>query len=311
MQFNDLLRSENIDPKRSENIDPKEVIVFRHRPKERKLREVLPWLVEENPAVFNAYQQTQNPRVEKAMMRAKYVASFIGHEAGKAVFVGLYKNKNEGSKILSYRQLLKIPAHKELVTKYGLRSENRPKIKWFNLVLLRSFCSGWKGKLIVRWPGKEVSWWRWADRNEFLIHAITEDSIFVPKISDWKQLTLSWNKLHVLPKRWREELSRWRGIYFILDETDGKGYVGSAYGKENLYGRWCSYAKSGHGGNKKLKGRNPEKFRFSILQIVPHDMEKKEVIAIEETWKDRLHTCEFGLNDRHLGGKKEKFNNLK
>lgn len=62
MQFNDLLRAEDTDPKT--------VMVFRHRPKETKLRKVLPSLVDENHKLFNAYQQTQGPIVEKAMLRA-------------------------------------------------------------------------------------------------------------------------------------------------------------------------------------------------------------------------------------------------
>jgi hypothetical protein len=36
------------------------------------------------------YQQTQSEEVERAMLEAKFVASFIGHEPGKALFVGLY-----------------------------------------------------------------------------------------------------------------------------------------------------------------------------------------------------------------------------
>ena len=288
MQLNDLLSREHIDPK--------DVIVFRHRPKEHKLREVLPWLVDENPEVFNAYQQTQGPKVEKAMLRAKYVASFIGHEAGKALFVGLYKVN--GHRTLSFDQYWKEPTLVELKTKYGLvgMTDKHSKSLWFDLVLL-PFRKEWKGKLIVYWPGKEVSWWRWVDRNEFQIHAIAEESIFDRKMPEWNQLTLSWNELGVLPKKWRDELSRWRGIYFILDESDGKGYVGAAWGAENLLGRWLKYAKSGHGGNKKLKGRDPEHFRFSILQILPHDMKENDVQFIEKTWKDRLHTREFGMND--------------
>ena len=45
-----------------------------------------------NSKLYNAYQQTQGKVVEKAMKKAEYVASFIGHEPGKALFVGLYKN---------------------------------------------------------------------------------------------------------------------------------------------------------------------------------------------------------------------------
>jgi hypothetical protein len=113
----------------------------------------------------------------------------------------------------------------------------------------------------------------------------------------WDRLVLSWSELSYLPTRWREELARWRGVYFILDEKDGKGYIGAAYGADNLYQRWSNYAKSGHGGNKKLKGRDPNRFRFSVLQLLHHDMDEKEVQNIESNWKIRLHTGEFGLND--------------
>ena len=55
------------------DIDPKVVLVLRHRPREPRLREVLPRLAAEKPQIYNAYQQTQTPNVEKAMTRAEYV----------------------------------------------------------------------------------------------------------------------------------------------------------------------------------------------------------------------------------------------
>ena len=93
-------------------------------------------------------------------------------------------------------------------------------------------------------------------------------------------------------------LSEWRAIYFIFDTMDGKGYVGSAYGAENLLGRWLGYAARGHGGNVLLRQRDPSHFRFSILQRVSPDMDAGDVIRLEATWKERLHTrAPFGLND--------------
>ena len=86
--------------------------------------------------------------------------------------------------------------------------------------------------------------------------------------------------------------------YLIYDTSDRMGYVGSAYGKGNLLGRWENYGASGHGGNKLLLERQHENFRFTILQRVSPDMETDEVIRIENTWKQRLHTRHpFGLND--------------
>jgi hypothetical protein len=89
MSFNDLLAKGNIDPSG--------VLVLRHTPWEPKLRKVLPRLAADQSDVFNAYQSTQDTKVEAEMLRAKHVASFIGLEKRKgstehaAVFVGLYK----------------------------------------------------------------------------------------------------------------------------------------------------------------------------------------------------------------------------
>ena len=287
MQFNDLLKSADIDPK--------EVLILRHRPKEPGLRKVLPWLANERPDVFNAYQQTQSPKAEKAMTRAKYVASFIGNAPGKALFIGLYKKGK--SKPLTREQFWKVPAYIEL-KKFGMlgMSGERAMTLWFDLAPL-DFRSDWKGKLIVTWPGIERSWCRWAANNQLRICSIVEDSILDREMPHWTQITVSWTELGVLPKKWRDALRQWRGIYFILDVSDGKGYVGAAYGDENLLGRWQNYAKSGHGGNKRLRERKAENLRFSILQRVSPDMESGEVQSLEASWKDRLHTRTFGLND--------------
>ena len=96
----------------------------------------------------------------------------------------------------------------------------------------------------------------------------------------------------------RRVLTQWRGIYYIFDISDRKGYVGSAYGEENLYGRWLNYTARGHGGNRLLRQRDPQNFQFSILQRVSPDMDARDLIQIENSWKERLHTREpYGLND--------------
>ena len=74
---------------------------------------------------------------------------------------------------------------------------------------------------------------------------------------EWDEIAFPWEELGVLPTRWKSALSQWRGIYYIFDGSDGKGYVGSAYGRSNLLGRWQAYAASGHGGStlRGLAGR--------------------------------------------------------
>jgi hypothetical protein len=113
---------------------------------------------------------------------------------------------------------------------------------------------------------------------------------------DWHEIILSWAELQSLPSSWSAALAQWRGVYLIYDTSRRAGYVGSAYGTDNIEGRWRNYARSGHGGNVELRKSRPEDLRFSILQRTSPDLDPDAVIALESSWKNRLHTREFGLN---------------
>lgn len=291
MNLNDLFQKMGIDPE--------QVIVLRHRPTEPKFNKVLPWLAAEKPDVFNAYQQTQGEKLEKALKSAAYVASFIGHEPGKALFVGLYAIGK--TKPLTFEKYWQVPAYIEM-KKLGMRGfteeNDRTSCLWFDLKLNDNFYPQWKGKLIIGWPAPERSWWRRAHKNDFPILTLLEDSALVSAMPAWDDLVLRWDDLRILPKHWQAALSQWRGIYYIFDSSDGKGYVGSAYGDKNILGRWLNYSASGHGGNALLRKRDPQHFQFSILERVSPDMEANDVIQREVGWKSRLHThSPFGLND--------------
>ncbi|HEX8920881.1 MAG TPA: GIY-YIG nuclease family protein [Pyrinomonadaceae bacterium] len=293
MNLNDLLRGKGIDPQ--------QVLVLRHRPHEPELNKVFPWLAAERPDMFNAYQQAQRENVERVMHMMTgtgYLASFIGREPGKALFVGLYSIK--GSSSITRKQYWKIPSNIELKT-FGMKGfteeDPRSSCLWFELSLT-DFYAHWKGKLIVGWPGLELSWWRRAHRNKFPVLAILEDSALETAMPSWDKIVLEWEQLRILPTRWKSALLQWRGIYYIFDISDGKGYVGSAYGESNLLGRWQNYAARGHGGNSLLRRRDPRNFRFTILQRVSPDMDARDVIRLEVSWKQRLHTrVPYGLND--------------
>jgi hypothetical protein len=283
-----------------ENIDPQHVLVLRHRPLEPELNKVLPWLAAERPDVFNACQQSQTKQVEGEMTRAAYVAAFIGHEPGKALFVGLYSV--EGWKPITPKEYWQIPANVELRSfgHEGFTEESsRSSILWFDLALT-DFYAHWKGKLIVGWPRLDKNWHRWAykPKNEMPVLTILEESALDTAMPEWDAIDFTWDELGVLPKRLKSKLSEWRGIYYIFDTSDGKGYVGSAYGEDNLLGRWLSYAAGGYKGVHLLRQRDPRNFRFAILQRVSPDEKPDDVIRLESSWKQRLHTRQpYGLND--------------
>lgn len=102
--------------------------------------------------------------------------------------------------------------------------------------------------------------------------------------------------------KWKISLSAIAGIYLIVDRVTGLQYVGSAYGKEGIWGRWKQYANSGHGGNalleELLKKDNNYKlnFQFSIMQTLPKNLNKDEVIGYESFYKHKLGSRAFGLN---------------
>lgn len=154
----------------------------------------------------------------------------------------------------------------------------------------------WWGRPIYKSPPPDRSWYRWADRNTLEIDATCERTRFAERVPDWDKLVLTRTDLEAMPRASQAVLAQWRGVYFIADETDGKGYVGSAYGTDNILGRWQAYARTGHGGNVGLRERSYHPLRFSILQRVSPDMNPADVIALEASWKRRLHTRDLGLN---------------
>ncbi|MCF7960756.1 MAG: GIY-YIG nuclease family protein [Pirellula sp.] len=285
MELQDLLKPSNLDLHKT--------LVLRHVPMEPNIRRILPWLVVQRPDLFNAFQQIQNQKVEKQMLKAEHVVSFFGHETNRAVFLGLYRVRDRKS--ISSSSLNKLAEQKELVSLGMKPADSRPDFVKFDLVET-DILSKWKGKLIIDWPPPGIAWSRWADANKFYVDAILEESMLEGKMPDWRELILTWEELQVIPKKLQTKLAEWRGIYFILDEKSGKGYVGSAYGLENIHGRWVNYKKTGHGNNKLLLNCNPSDLRFSILERVSPDMDPKEIISRENSWKERLHTREFGLN---------------
>jgi hypothetical protein len=275
-------------------IAPNETLIVRHVPVEQSLRRVLPWLVVERPDLWLSYQRIQWRTLEKAMTSARYIASFIGQEPVNATFAGMYGIGE--SKVLDLEGYRSFPGNSEL-EELGMtgRSGDMPDCLGFELEPLPHYLD-WVGRLTITWPKPYQQWWRWGGRGEFPVATIEAESRFVRGMPDWKELVLRWTELGCLPTTWKAALAQWRGVYLIYDTARGAGYVGSACGSENLLGRWTDYAKSGHGGNRDLRDSEPADLMFSILQLTSPDLEPVDVIALENSWKARLHTREFGLN---------------
>lgn len=103
---------------------------------------------------------------------------------------------------------------------------------------------------------------------------------------------------------WRAALEHVKGVYLIVDHSNGKKYVGSAYGEAGLWARWACYLGTGHGYNDELvaligaqgKGYARQNFRFSVLEVMAVTTPDSVVLAREAHWKRTLLTRAFGYN---------------
>jgi hypothetical protein len=292
MKFNDILRSVGISPDR--------VNVMLHSPREREFAKVLPTLVHTRRAALDQYQSTHNAPAESALKKGRpFVAVFvkIGHE--RLVFAGLYQNKGWNEQTVA--AILARPEAQFLLKTYGIYRDEAlgdrvRKVAVFDLVLTETL-QDLIGRLVIG-TALTQTYLRLAEKFPAAVLAIQEKGIAETPPPHWRDISATSAFLAAIPQGWAMMLSQWRGVYLILDETDGARYVGSAYGEDtNLLRRWQEHIAGDFGVTAKLKARKPINFRFSILERVSPDMPAAEVIALEHTWTKRLQTVKFGLNN--------------
>ena len=275
-------------------IDPAEVAAFRHRPPQSSLRKLLPAFVVEQPEIFAAYQMVQGPQAAAVLRGAQVLAAFIGETAGQATFAGLWRVGAHRAALPA--EAAALPGMKALLELgVELAPEGGPRDTVFELEPLAAY-GEWIGKLVVAWPAPGINWKLRVDRHSFAIHAILEESRFAPPRPAWSDMSVRWAELSLLPQSWRHALREWRGVYYIFDEVQRLGYVGSASGADNLLGRWCDYAATGQGDNLRLRASRPEDLTFSILELTAPTSPADAVVALESSWKTRLMTRKHGLN---------------
>lgn len=103
---------------------------------------------------------------------------------------------------------------------------------------------------------------------------------------------------------WKSALSNIKGVYLIFDKSNGRKYVGSAYGDGGIWSRWACYIGTGHGWNDELTklineygieyARN--NFKFSLLEVMTMKASEDTIRMRESYWKRVLLTTKYGYN---------------
>ena len=117
------------------------------------------------------------------------------------------------------------------------------------------------GRLIVKYHNKGQNMVRKGDKIlkecevvEILPNVYNND--FFP---GYFNVNVSWQTLKNLITKpiWVTALKNQKGVYLLVDTSNGKKYVGSAYGGNMILGRWECYIRSGHGGNEGQRHWSP------------------------------------------------------
>lgn len=110
--------------------------------------------------------------------------------------------------------------------------------------------------------------------------------------------------VHSQKQDWKIALENMKGVYIISDKSNGKQYVGSAYGQNGIWSRWSEYIFSGHGNNDKLMeliSKNgtdyaAKNFQFALLELFPMKKDDDSIIERESYWKQILLSHTHGYN---------------
>jgi hypothetical protein len=155
-------------------------------------------------------------------------------------------------------------------------------------------------RLAVKWGDGTKSWAQWLHKkgNKEINEVLPPE--YVMEFPGYYDFRLSYAQLCQMidnpdsNREWHRMPSSISGVYMIPDAQSGIQYVGSAYGKEGIWGRWTAYAKDASGGNKLIKellisraGRQ-DSFQFAILRVLEPGCTKEQMIAHECLIKNKL-----------------------
>ncbi|MDP3959786.1 MAG: GIY-YIG nuclease family protein [Pseudorhodobacter sp.] len=282
-----------------EGIAAADVAVLFHVSDKPALHRALPMLAEEEPALFDAFQNQHGTRIEATIRKRRFLASFVNTGARDYCFTGLFEVR--GQQFHSMQELDADQRRAELQRRFNDTSfvslghaTGAAGRLVFDLVL-RPELSALIGRLFVAKPGGRA-YARLAENLDCPVVEIARARRLVPPAPEWRNFVLTAAEVRALPRDWAARLAEWRGVYLIVDQQDGARYVGSAYGAENLLGRWRAHVAGARGVTVELAQRDPASFRFSILQRLDPDLAPDQVIAVEQNWKRRLDTVSHGLN---------------
>lgn len=263
-------------------LGPENVILLRHQDKRATAGRTPYELWRDNRPAFECYQSRQSVENRSKFSRASHWASFVATPNSDTMFVGLYAARYK-----------------------GLLTEDAPKPQNDDVDLAGS-CDVYdliidersvdlEGKVFIDWGDGTRAWVQRADnQNKPIIEM--RPRFREADFPGFLSFTEPLSKIAGLPKGWIAVLKQATGVYLLTCPKTKEQYVGSASGGEGFWHRWMEYVITGHGGNIKLKSREPSDYQVSVLEVAGSASNSDDILKMESKWKVKLQSREMGLN---------------
>ena len=230
---------------------------------------------------FDLYQSTQGVK-NRSKFNAPYWAVFLGTPTDETLFAGIYHAKHRG--LLDKDQPM---PHRDGIDKAGT-------CDLYDLTLDERLAE-YIGLLLIDWGLGKLAWVQHADKQDKRITELRARFV-EPEFPGFLNFMEPLSKLDTLPKGWTDALRCSKGVYLLVCPKTKEQYVGSATGDNGFLGRWEEYVRTGHGGNVRLKSREPSDYLVSILEVAGTAAKLEGILKMENLWKKKLQSREMGLN---------------
>lgn len=263
------------------------IVLVRHK------REFLQELIDLN--LLERYQSFQNM---PSFRNCTIFISFIAEANNQAKLYGIYEN-------IGIQEKENLPTFDNDFLTLKSKPQNQLTDFYMELKPLEEF-NKYKHRVIINW-GLRLWYANFKEiKDKEVIKILPRD--FVEEFPGIMKISVSAIKLKsIILKRqteWFEALTRLQAVYLILDQASGLQYIGTTYGAQGLWQRWENYVKTDFTGDnlklielKKNDINFSHNLQFSILETLPKNANQKDCSNAESTWKRKLGSRTFGLND--------------